>query len=462
MRIQTQNFFSIVPVFILLALGMSALIHYLEYKEIKLGLEEEASALAVTLAEMADKIDFAALSSGLLNKEKQDEMVTSFKKVAIQKKVERLFALGPDQTVCLFDIGNQSQPDTSNIRVKAKAPELGASIHFSKDKKLFNKVHTWAPVTDPENKLSGYIGVEMSAPGLDQIIHRAIKETSIRLFIALIAGIFCSWIISRVLLKGLITIDHAASLVPKGNYSAILALKLGYIREINDLGSAFNTIISILGDTAHKIKRTLSGSDLQGNYRDISNIATRNYWANQEINFNNLEFQLNVVGSLAPGSFSGLYTTGISAYCIFGKVKKDTGLSAVIDASSALSYLKYMLKSGDSLDALTEAVNLFEFQELTLIGNSINERILHVYHYDHETNTFNQKSEELTTTMPVFYHNLGKETENRFSLYIREFGECNEPAHILNDLVSLTHGMMPPPSGAIVVIFFNYNEMINK
>jgi HAMP domain-containing protein len=450
MRILTQNLLAIVPVFIFLALGMSGLIFYLEDKEIRWGLREEAAALATTIAEMVDDNGFAHLAE--MEDKEREALLAPFTKVLKWKNVSRIFAFAPHQRKCLFDLGDHATFHPPAFPGPA-GPDALARVQLVEHNKWGDFMQALAPVTDSENHLLGYIGVHTNAKILQEQVERSKVNAAKRILIALGVGFLCAWLISWVLRKGLSSLDRAARLAGKGQSEHMAYAEKGTIREINDLGNSFNTMISILKDTMTRAQRKLTGVGLYNSPRFIRKAVSAHYWTAREMEAQGIAFRTRPVGDFEDGLFFDLFKVQDHAYSVFGRVKHDRPdhLERAMNASAMLHYLKDLLVSRPAAEALQMAVPLFSFSQFQMIRWEQSALQLKLYRYNTETGGFSETTENLAIGQSQLYHNLDGRADNRFSLYTKEFvGAVSE--HAMDDFIQLVRGIVPSPSGVLVMV----------
>src|SRR5690242_6009637 len=139
MKIRSQNLLTSVPLFLFLAVTSSAMMYNAERREIKWGLQEEASSLAVAAAELIDGDRFRTEISRGTKSPYYNELLHVFDRLMKYDEAKRIFALTPDGRRVVFDFTYPPLTTRADARIGA---DSGQTL-------LRDLPPDLTPVTDP-------------------------------------------------------------------------------------------------------------------------------------------------------------------------------------------------------------------------------------------------------------------------------------------------------------------------
>jgi hypothetical protein len=419
MRITTQNLLAIIPVFIVLALGISGLLCYLEHQETLWGLKEQTGALAVTIAEMVEPEVIERFDEGNSSTE-GTRVITRLTGVLFWETSDRIFCCDAARHRCLFD-----------INPRGLVPEAAGLCSVASDTgTVLQKIAGWGNVVTAlqpimaggkKDTCVGYIGVQSDARILKLQLKQNVRSGLFKIGAACGVGAFCAILLSWLLGRRIKLLADAAVLASRGEYHTLSDSQLGSIREINDLGSAFNTMISIMKDIMARNKKRLSQVEQHQSPRETAIAIASAFWKHVTIVRDTTSFTIKTVGELKHGVFAELFETETDIFCCFGRIQSGRDIYGTIEAAAALRYLKALVRHSETIQALRKTSSLFTFRELTLIGRHADESVVHVYELAENTGVFREREETIPAGQPLLFHTFEPEMDSRLRLFSKEF-----------------------------------------
>jgi HAMP domain-containing protein len=231
MKLGSQFMIAFVPLFLGLALFISAVMYITQLRECRWGLEEQASSLAMATARYLDgrfQPDAPAVE-------------TTLRRILEWESAQRLILVDADHAV-IYDTHTGELPprppswsaeDLTQGYLVTPAQRHGSNL----------LMRAYSPLQDAAGQRYTML-VEISATPLDDLHRRLLREIAIIMAAALCIGIGLARLLAGRLHHSMRELVEAARQVEAGHYHRAGATS--HIREINDLGDTLNTMSSVL------------------------------------------------------------------------------------------------------------------------------------------------------------------------------------------------------------------------
>ncbi|MFC1575239.1 HAMP domain-containing protein [Gemmatimonadota bacterium] len=384
MKIRTQSLLAIPPLFLFLGVTTSLVAVATGVREVRWGLEEESSSLAITVAEFVPRGSFSSDSE-------EAELELGY----LRRSLDRLMAFEQALRITVFDAGGSplvdipassgfglGSEDQASETAALEIPPTPRWISRAEREILLPAGRLVTPVLSTPN---GTAYVTAYAPILDRdlmIGTVAILVPADRLearsaglrtaFVGAGLGIFAAGILTTLLLseylrRRLRGLARAAAAVSKGHSDT--RVDIGGIREVEELSNTFNTMSSILRDYVERGRRALISPDGPSEtdttittYRErtLPSVARR---------IGGRFVLATTLGEERAGSFFGVAQTGEEGFAFLGQVPGPCSLPTAIGAGSAARWLVGAIEMGGPVqDLARRASELFSLSELALLS----------------------------------------------------------------------------------------------
>lgn len=454
MRIQTQNGLYVVPVFLTLAIAISAIVGVQERNKTLWGLREEAGALAIGIAEFIGAEGLTMISEGFPQDATVDEFLRPVRTILEWERAKRVFAMVPGSNTPVFDLGPWAGDSTEMAATLLAADESSTPADFRVVDRPPRGTIMQATVfvTDPDGRVLGRVGVETDASALDRLGRTWIRESVIRLLIALAIGLACSTVLSWVLKSRIRLLGLALEAASGGDYATELDANFGMIRETSDLANTFSTMMSIVRGTISRSRRNLLGIERFRTDEDMARAIDSNCWKPKEMSQDGTTILVRGIGRLSPGTFFDLFDVDHRVYVLFGRVPARGALNATLSGSAILSFLRQLLAQDKMADIASETADLFEVQELTILEWVTTDQRLVVHRFDPGARKTDETATVQTGSFREVFHDLGDEADTRIRLFLKAFSSPS-PAKLMEELMMLVSVIQPMPTGVLAVVY---------
>ncbi|NNE92408.1 MAG: HAMP domain-containing protein [Verrucomicrobiales bacterium] len=377
MKIRTHTLLLITPIFLLLGVAISIMVYMTERRELLWGLQEESKALAISIAEFldGDQLD-SELQAGV-------EALTQFERVEAvlqhgQLKYARLLISDDSEVgIRLVRESGDEQFDPAGIPKRADldlARWGGFAVSpVQEQTEDMSLIKALTPIHAKSGKTVAFLEVVTDATDL-KTHSQTTQIRCLKLTGGLVlAGIVISISLSGFLVARLRELGDAARVVASGDYDH--EIESHSIREINDLGSTFNTMRSILKDVLTKAKKELVEVEEFRRPEDLAVVCRNLTQQRQQLELGpECEILLGVTGKVPTGNFAGFIRTEEKGHRFFlGKIRESDSLEATVRASAAAFLLKKLLAVDTVPEALRKAGHLFRFEVCLVMESNQNE-----------------------------------------------------------------------------------------
>lgn len=380
MKIRTQSLIVIPPLFLFLGVSTALVAMAAGVREVRWGLEEESSSLAITVAEFVPRGSFSA------NAEESEEELRY-----LRQSLDRLMAFGHALRITVFDAGGSTVADVPAANWREASPEDRVSSAVpptpnwtsrSEREVLLQAGRLVTPVTVAPN---GGAFVTAYAPILDGDLligtvaalvpadRLGFRSAELRTgfvgagLIILAAGILATLLLSEYLRRGLRELARAAAVVSADHSDA--RVDIGGIREVEELSNTFNTMSSILRDYVERGRQALISADSPSEtdvtittYRERTLPAVARRIGGRFV-------MARYLGGVQVGSFFGVAQTGERGFAFLGRVPGPSTLSTAVRAGTAARWLVGALEAKEPVqDPARRAAEMFGLSELSLLS----------------------------------------------------------------------------------------------
>jgi hypothetical protein len=307
-----------------------------------------------------------------------------------------------------------------------------------------------ALVTRPNGSVAGLVGVEVSASALDQQRRAWMRQSILRVLIALAAGVICSSLVSWVLRAQILSLGRAVEAAAQGEYAANQAISPGIIREIRDLVNTFRTMVSIFRGALARTRRNLLGFERFRTDQDLSQAIDTSWWRARDSWREGSAVLVRGVGRLPRGAFFDLRDTPNRVFVWFGRAGDGSDLSAALSASAAASFLRRSLPAGKAGAVALEAVALFGVRELTILDWAVDDRLLGIHRLDPRSRSMTLENRSLRFSFGEVFHDLGEDVDIRLQLFLKT-SPSPSPTILVEEMIVLL-GTIQPTSGGVFAL----------
>lgn len=450
MKIRTQNLLTIVPLFLGLALIGSLLMYTVGLNEIRWGLHEEASTLAIAAAEFLDGDAY----QGLVRRGTADpyyaRIQDPLRRLLKRNQARRVTAYSPDGEKVVFhlsadtisaDTSGASDADSeaspSATLSAGVAGEAGLMEAMTRDRFLVGAMRygegnqaaltAYAPINDSAGKLAGIVGVETDADiyrkSKQDLLTRGVWLTGI----VFLLGILVASLLTRLITREVHALNLAAVEVTAGNLNR--QIQAGRIQEIEDLGNTFNTMSDVLRDVLSKTRRALIEGEQFRTEANLAQAYREQFAPPLRASLGAARVAAEHFGARPTGSFYDAFSLPDGACALVGRVGEGASLDAVMTASAARSLLRQDLERLPPEEVFASAGALFPLDRLEIVvwkdGGPAK-----AWRLDPETGTARRR--ELPTE-PILLHTFDAATGARIEQYARLFGHLS-PEDLMTDI----------------------------
>ncbi|OQY29735.1 MAG: hypothetical protein B6244_02800 [Candidatus Cloacimonetes bacterium 4572_55] len=466
MKIRTQNFITILPIFILMAIATGILNYSTQRQELLWGIKEEVSSLTAASAELID----ADLIDRLLKQPDDGQTLN-----ALHKPINRLQIWNQNHRFVLFDPDNPAFvirfPPDDELAQQFLLPSKQVLVELISGYKNILTTEMTEPALN-KRIISSFASVYSHGKsililGVISDVSWYIEETRGILYENLIVavciilfGSFVSILISYILTGKIHQFNEEALVVAAGNYDQ--RIKIESIQEVSDLSNTFNTMSSVLEDVLSKTKRSIIEGE---QFRSLSDLACYfNETFRQPIEgvFHNIELSISLASEYPSGDFFGVFNLGKRTYAILGRVLGTKELDSIMFASAAYTYIKEALIKSDTKKVI-ENIQQFPIKIEALICLSWDQKAdkISVHRLVHSSKKNIVKIEtvnlmgEKRNRMEIF-HTLNRENEANIELFRNLYGEST-PKELMQDIKNI---ILDDGCGSLILL--QKSEMAEK
>jgi HAMP domain-containing protein len=447
MNIRTQSLLVIVPVFVGLGLAIGSLVCFFELNETRWALRQEVSAYAASVAELADPVQVRWLLDG--REGAGGRLRTALEQVARLGRVQRLSVGDPSLNRLVLDVGRGSGRTiggTTGEPVEVNSAQVSFGGHAATG----DIAIATRQVLDEGGEWVGTVRAEVDASPVASCWLRCRERLLNYAVIGLLVGVACALFICQLVLGPLHALDRAARRAVAGGLEDARVRALGRIREMNDLGNAFNTLVSMLEDAVKRMRRSVYGdSGQQLESRAGRDAVDEQVWEGGNRESGDTDLDLVTVGG-GRGAFGQFVSTRGITGAVIGRMPPGPGLNAALDASACVAYLTGALTRSEPSRAVEEAVGLFGPLDLRLIVCD-GESAVQSCHFEARTGTVTTARATVAPGEVRVYHNLGEQADRRIQLYAGAFC-AGSSGRTADELLTIVGQNDPNPHGALLVV----------
>ena len=434
MKIQTQNAITILPIFLVLAIISSGLLFITERQEIYWGLNEEASSLAVSIAEFLNGKELNDIRT-------QEESIQSIihwnqaKRIKIfsyQSEKISLFAAYGDDT---YDYHSETSDNTNKLTLQ----------HYTFDKYVIKNIIAkglmisdlmelpssnfcicaYVPLYSISQQVSGILEVTIDAHEI-KTRTKELLMSSIKITIGiLLFGFIIVSIISKQITSSIVLLNKATSIISSGNYEYEITQKGTLnIQEVNDLSNTFNTMSSVLREFSSQSKQELIEAEQFRTSYDLASNYLEQYSPPINVTLGGYKTLIYRYGDNITSDFFDTLTSESSYYVIIGKTKYGNSLNDLTHAASALSLIKEKLTIRSPKETLQIVPQLFEIERCYIFQWSETSQNIEMTKYSDESiHSFVYQPDEKN---PIVISTTSIEMEEKLQLYVKRFYDIND------------------------------------
>ncbi len=339
MRIRTQALLAILPLFLVMAGVIGLLSYSAARQEMIWGLEEEAKALSVTIAEFVDGDSLRAAGSP---RERFERLELPFQRLlgyGQAKQIVALDAFGDPIWAAPAEAGGALHfPTADALSAEPDRPRRLATAEAVASEPLAvgdgaQVMVGYAPILSSDGAAAGTIGVVIDAARLGALT-RNLPLNLLRLtLVALAIGTLAALFIAALLTRRVRALSSAAVEVANGAYDR--EIEVGTIQEVSDLSNTFNTMTSVLKDVVQRAQRTLVEGEQFRTPLDLARTYEEDERAELDWMRAGVQAAVRTVGGGHPGDFAGIMEAGGVVTAFLGRVEADAPLDAAIRAAAA-------------------------------------------------------------------------------------------------------------------------------
>ncbi len=332
MKFRTQILLAFVPIFALLGLSGEAVRAWLETRELRWGLEEQASSLAVAIAEFLRGQEPSAASAGRDTPAWTGPLET----VIRSGEARRVLLLGSDGHRLLGRFGAALPGDA--------APAVPADVRQRLDREPWvpgvpvtradeTTWSAWAPWRTERGDLAGFVRVEIGAEAYPRALAAEKRRLATGGVLSVLAGLLAAGLIVVPVARGLADLRASAERARAGHPLAPPTSR--FLREIVDLGESFGTMGNLLTEAMDKARRTLIENEQLRTAGDLAHTFRTQFDPPALVDFAAVEVATRVVGLGAGGAFAGCREVGGTVWAFVGEVPAPDALQQATLASAA-------------------------------------------------------------------------------------------------------------------------------
>ena len=396
MKIRTLGLIVIPPIFLFLGVSTSLVAVAAGVYELRWGLEEESSSLAITVAEFVPPGVFTS------NSEAAEEEMRY-----LRRSLDRLLAFGQAVRITVYDSGGTLVADlqgSGGEETGPGEPVLGAEdsallppppwISPAKREVLLTEgrlvlrinsraigrqyVTAYAPILD-RDLLVGAVAAQVSGT---RMTARAAELRTGLVGVGLVilgVGVLTTLILSEYIRRRLRGLARAAEAVSRGQSDTWV--DIGGIREVAELSSTFNTMAGILRDYVERGRQALISAEGHSEADSTVSAYRLRRLSSEMCRIEGRSVLATTLGKEAASSLFGVAQAGGHGFAFLGKVAGPSTLSTAVRAGTAAHWLVGALEMGEpAQDVAGRASSLFGLSELSLLswhGDSPESPVLH-------------------------------------------------------------------------------------
>lgn len=412
MRIRTQNCWAIVPLFLGLGLLIGALMFTVQYRELRWGLNEEATSIAVAAAR---HLDTDAPRQAI----EPDHWIRAMQQAtAVMEwgRANRLALISSAGQETWFD----SAPDSDATRpislpapLAQRADERGYAASRIQQDGSGRYIHAYSPVRDADGTVA-YLVVEISANAVAGFFQRIKQEIGILVIVTVAIGLLLALLLSRMISRRIIRLSHAAQRVEDGHYDERYVTT--GIQEISDLGNTFNTMSSVLSEVLNKSRRAVIEAEQFRTEDDLARAFSETFMADtgQTVS-GTLELVAGQVSTHSETHFHGIWQEEGHVLAVVGELETADGLEAPLQASAAAHALRDYWLACEPEEALRRWAVPLPLRQAHVIYGHVNE--LHTAEWNANERTFAHTSLTIPGR-PLLFHTLPDAQSKRLTVYV--------------------------------------------
>ncbi len=447
MNLRWQTLLAIVPIFLAVGVISGWLRIRSEESELLWGLRERGQAIAVGVAAHAGGARWFSDSEPSAHVDKALE--DGLKSVLDLSGVRQVYFADVDGKRILMQ---RAAPfDTS--RTPLVVSEAVTSIRngpFTTD--IFRdresgdaSLYSYAQVLSPGGEPVGMVGIETSAIEYEKQWGASLRQT-LAIGLAVVAlGVVAAMIVSGIIRSRVERLTAAVRSLVRDQYD--LRLEPGIIREINDLGSTFNTLGSVLGEIVSKTKRSLieveqyrTEEDLRSTYRD-------EFYPPQWKECGTTQFIGCVANEKCIGDFFEIIDVPDGVFAVLGRISAGNLTERMTCATAASALSRELIANRGPVEAWKGVCELFPLSSWICVHSERATSKISSWRFQPEV--FDLLHEETEFSLdPLLFHTLSEEAVSQIKTYMR----CIGPAAPLELCAELAPLLRSERQGALLIV----------
>lgn len=369
MRFRTQTLLAFVPMFMLLGAGGETVRALLENRELRWGMREEVSSLAVSISEFlrdrpmaAPRIDTSPAKSGRTWQQSLEDIVRN-------SQARRVWLFGPDGRKVIR--GWSAAPvDRSPHAMPADCKALLATKPWAIEPQGARggegTLVAYAPLRAAGGGIAGYIAVEIGTEDYVRALSDEKRKIVTGTAISLLAGLVAIGLLVAPVTRGARDLSEAADRAREGHPFASPGSR--FIREIDELGETFRTMGTLLNEAMDKARRILVENEQLRASKDLADAFRARFNPVQSSEFAAVETAVRLAGGTVNGAFAGCRQIRETIWCFVGRVSGADELDQTLCASAASLLLEDALGRLPPPAAFAEVARSFPLADWKCIG----------------------------------------------------------------------------------------------
>ena len=350
MRFRTQTLLAFVPMFALLGAGGETVRALLENRELRWGMQEEVSSLAVSIAEFMRDRPMAPPSIQASPPPSARTWQQSLEDIVRNSHARRVWLFGPDGRKVIQ--GWSTAPvDQTPLAVPADCKALLATKPWAMEPMGMqgseSTLVAYAPLRAAGGTIAGYIGVEIGTEDYVRALSEEKHKIATGTAISLLAGLVAIGLLVAPVTRGTRDLSEAADRAREGHPFAPPGSR--FIREIDELGETFRTMGTLLNEAMDKARRILVENEQLRASKDLADAFRARFNPAQSSEFAAIETAVRLAGATVNGAFAGCRQIRETVWCYVGRVSGTDELDQTLCASAASLLLEDGIASSSSL-----------------------------------------------------------------------------------------------------------------
>lgn len=360
MTIRLQNLLIIPPIFLVLGLAVGLLADRAAREEILWGLEEEAVALSVTVAEMTGREVLARVAEG--DTAAAAEVRASLAEIARHTGMEAavLYSVSRRGPVLTFDRDSASSRAGALLRAErlSEVRTHGLLGPVSEEGGGAAALAAAAPIVGEGEgpAVVGVAAVVVDAGRLAALTGELRRDFALLGLLVTALGVAAALFLSLKLGRQVQELRRLGAAVAAGEYRA--QVKVSGVKEVQDLSNTLGTMASILSDVVTRGRRALLVGDsfqlargMAAAYRE-ERVATGGAAVG-------LDVGSSLIGKPPPGCFHG-WAEGPEGVLLWaGELTAGSALDAAVEAAAANRALARGIRDGRGREVAAAVLDLF-------------------------------------------------------------------------------------------------------